>query len=126
MIGSQSLLDCEENEKRRVPFYLVSLEYQNRFFCCCSVTKLCPTLCDPWTAACQVPMSSTISWSLYTFMSIELVMLFNHLILCHPLSFCLQSFPASGSFPVNWLFASDGQITGASFSASVLPMNIWG
>ena len=25
MIGSQSLLDCEENERRRVPFYLVSL-----------------------------------------------------------------------------------------------------
>ena len=36
-------------------------------------------------------------------------MLSNHLILCLPLSFCLQSFPASGSFPMNWLFMSGGQ-----------------
>ena len=41
-------------------------------------------------------------------------------------SFCLQSFPASGSFPLSWLFASGGQIIGASASASVLPMNIQG
>ena len=38
-------------------------------------------------------------------------------------SFCLQSFPASESFPMNWLFASDGQSTGASTLASVLPVN---
>ena len=41
-------------------------------------------------------------------------------------SFCLQSFPASGSFPTSWLFAPDGQNTQASPSASVLPMNIQG
>ena len=35
----------------------------------------------------------------------------------------LQSFPASGSFPMSWLFASGGQSIGASASASVLPMN---
>ena len=39
-----------------------------------------------------------------------------------PFSSCLQSFSASGSFPVNWLFESGGQSIGAS--ASVLPMNI--
>ena len=39
-----------------------------------------------------------------------------------PFSSCLQSFPASGSFPVSQFFASGGQSTGAS--ASVLPMNI--
>ena len=39
----------------------------------------------PWTVACQDPLSFTISWSLLKFMSTELVMLFNHLILCHPL-----------------------------------------
>ena len=39
-------------------------------------------------------------------------------------SFCLQSFPASGSFPMSRLFASGDQSTGASASASVLPMNI--
>ena len=37
---------------------------------------------------------------------------------------CLQSFPGSGSFLMNWLFASGGQSIGASVSASVLPMNI--
>ena len=39
-----------------------------------------------------------------------------------PFSSCLQSFPASGSFPMSWLFVSGGQSIGAS--ASVLPMNI--
>ena len=41
-------------------------------------------------------------------------------------SFCLQSFPASGSFPMSQLFTSGVQRLGASASASVLPMNIQG
>ena len=41
-----------------------------------------------------------------------------------PFSSCLQSFPASGSFPLSQFVASGGQSTGASASASVLPMNI--
>ena len=41
-----------------------------------------------------------------------------------PFSSCLQSFPASGSFPLSQLFTSGGQSTGASASASVLPVNI--
>ena len=40
-----------------------------------------------------------------------------------PFSSCLQSFPESGSFLMNWLFTSGGQSIGASASASVLPMN---
>ena len=40
-----------------------------------------------------------------------------------PFSSCTQSFPASGSFPMSQLFASGGQSTGVSASASVLPMN---
>ena len=51
---------------------------------------------------------------------------------CHPIillsvphfSFCPQSFPASGSFPMSWPFTSHGQSIGAS--ASVLPVNIQG
>ena len=43
-----------------------------------------------------------------------------------PFSSYLQSFPASGSFPVSQLFASGGQSIGASTWASVLPMNIQG
>ena len=38
-------------------------------------------------------------------------------------SSCLQSFPASGSFPMSQLFASGGQSIGVSVSTSVLPMN---
>ena len=41
-----------------------------------------------------------------------------------PFSSCLQSFPASRSFPMSWLLASGGQSIEASASASVLPMNI--
>ena len=41
-----------------------------------------------------------------------------------PFSFHLQSFPALGSFQMSQLFTSDGQSTGVSASASVLPMNI--
>ena len=78
----------------------------------------------PWTVACQTPLSFTICPSLLKFMSIELVMLSDHLILCHPLSFCLQSFPASESFSMSQLFTSGGQSIGAS--ATVLPMKIQG
>ena len=48
----------------------------------------------PWTAACQAPLSSTVSQSLLRFTSIELVMLSNHLILCHPLLLLLSIFPS--------------------------------
>ena len=41
-----------------------------------------------------------------------------------PLSSCLQSFPASGSFQMSQLFASGGQSIGVSASTSVLPINI--
>ena len=41
-----------------------------------------------------------------------------------PFSSYSQSFPASGSFPVSWLFTSGGQSVGASTLASVLPVNI--
>ena len=51
---------------------------------------------------------------------------------CHPtisssvisFSSCLQSFPASGSFPMSQFFARGGQNVGVSASVSVLPMNI--
>ena len=41
-----------------------------------------------------------------------------------PFSSCLQSFPASGSFPMSQFFTSDGQSIGVSALTSVLPMNI--
>ena len=83
-------------------------------------------LAAPWTAACQAFLSFTVSWSLLKLMSIELVMLSNHLILCHSLPSCPQSLPASGSFTMSQFFTSGGQSIGASASASVLPMSIQG
>ena len=78
----------------------------------------------PWTAAYQASLSFTISWSLLKLMSIESVMPSHHLILCLPSSSRLQSFPASGSFPMSQFFASGGQNIGVSASASVFPMNV--
>ena len=51
-------------------------------YCCCSVTKSCPALCDP--RDCSVP-GFTISQSLLRFMPIRSVMPSTHLIFCHPL-----------------------------------------
>ena len=80
----------------------------------------------PWAAASQASLSFTIFWSLLKFMSIESVMLSNHLILYCPLLLCLQYFPAARSFPVSWLFSSGGRIIGVSILASVLPVNVQG
>ena len=63
----------------------------------------------PWTEAHQASLSINNSQSLLKFMSIEPVMSSNHLILCRPLSSCLQSFPASGSFQMTQVFTSGGQ-----------------
>ena len=46
-----------------------------------------------WTVARQASLSSTISWSFLRFMSIESVMLSNHLIICHPLLLLPSFFP---------------------------------
>ena len=48
----------------------------------------------PWTAACQVSLSITDSWSLLKLMSIKLVMSSNHLFLCHPLLLLPSVFPS--------------------------------
>ena len=73
-----------------------------------------------WTAARQASLFFTISQSLLKFISIELVMPSNHLILCSPLLLSLQSFPASRSFQMSQFFASGGHSIGVSVSASVL------
>ena len=59
-----------------------------------SVAQSCPTLCNPWTVARQASLSITNSQSLFKFMSIELVMPSNHLILCHPLLLLPLVFPS--------------------------------
>ena len=87
------------------------------------VTESCLTLCNLWTSASQATLSCTISWSLLKLMSVESVMLSNHLTLCDPLLLCLQSFPVWRSFPMSWLFLSGCKSTGGSAWSTVLPMN---
>ena len=77
----------------------------------------------PWIAAHQATFSITNSRSSPKLMSIESVMPSSHLILCHPLSSCLQSLPGSESFPMSQLFTWGGQSIGVSALATVLPMN---
>ena len=85
--------------------------WTTRVVCCCSLSHV-QLFATPWTAAHQASLSITNSQSLLKLMSIESVMPSNHLILCRPLSSRLQSFPASGSFPMSQFFASSGQSIG--------------
>ena len=75
----------------------------------------------PWIAVRQASLSITISRSSLRLTSIESVMPSSHLILCVPFSSCLQSLPASESFPMSQLVAWGGQSTGISALASFIP-----
>ena len=91
-----------------------------------SVEKSCLTLCHPMD--CSMPgfpvlrylspgiFSNSCPWSWWCHSTISFSVA--------PFSSCPQSFPASGSFPVSWLFPSGDQSIGASASASILLMNI--
>ena len=92
--------------------------------CCCSVAQLFQTLCDPENCSTPGFPSFTFSHNFLKFISIELVMPSNHLILYCPLTSCLQYFPSSGSFPKSHFLTSGDQSIGLSASASNLPMNI--
>ena len=95
--------------------------------CCCSVTKLCPALCNSmdW---------STPGFPVFHYLP-EFAQTHVHWVgdtiqpshpLLPPFSSRPQSFPASRSFPRSQLFTSGGQSIGASAAASVLPINIQG
>ena len=94
-----------QREYNRVP---KQTSYDEHFVVVIQSFSYVQLLATPWTSACQASLSFTISWSLLKLVSIESVMPSNHLILCHPFSSCLQSFPASGSFQMSQLFASVG------------------
>ena len=93
---------------------------------CSSVIHSCLTLCYSMNCIeCQTAVSPTprafsdsCLWSWWCHPTI--------LSSVFPFSSHLQSFPASGSFPVSQFFTSGGQSVGASALASVLPMNIQG
>ena len=75
---------------------------------------------------CQASSSSTIPWRLLKFMSIELVMLSNQLILCHPLLLLPSIFPSIRVFSNKLALCIRCQSIGVSASISVLPMNTQG
>ena len=77
----------------------------------------------PWTAPHQASLSFTISWWLLKFMSSELMMPSNQLILCHPLLLLSSIFPSIRVFSNKSVLPSGGQSIGVSVSTSVLPMN---
>ena len=80
----------------------------------------------PWTVAHQAPLFFILSQSLLKFMFIELMMLSNHLILCHPLLLLPSNFPNIRVFSKSWLSTSGGQNIGVSASVSFLAKNIQG
>ena len=69
---------------------------QSGFNSCSATVRL---FASPRTAAHYAPLSSTVSWSLLKFMSIELVMPSNHLIFCHSLLLLPSVFPSIRVFP---------------------------
>ena len=88
-----------------------------------SVIQSCPTLSNRMNRSMPgLPVHHQLL-DLPKLICIELVMPSSHLILCRPLLLLPPSLPASGSFPMNWLFAWGGQSIGVSASASILPMN---
>ena len=100
---------------------IVKLRYVHFFRqCClsCLVAKLCLTLCNPMDYIQHARLlCPPLALSLLKFMSIELVILSNHLIPSCPFTFCLQSFPALGSFSVSWFYTSSGQSIGHNATA---------
>ena len=96
-------------------------------FCYCSLTKFYLTLCDPMN--CSMPGFPVLHY-LPEFAQTQVHWVSDTIQPSHPqspsYSFCPQSFPTSQSLPVNQLFTSSGQSTGASASTSDLPVNIQG
>ena len=90
------------------------------FFQFSSVTQSCPTLCAPWTVACQASLSFTVSQSLLKLMSIESVMPSNHLILFRPLLLLPSIFPSIRVFSNESVFHIRWQKCW-SFSFSISP-----
>ena len=86
-----------------------------------SVSQLCLTLCDPMDySTLGFPIHHQLPGLAQTHVHpVGDAIQPSHL----SFSSCLQSFPASGSFPMSQFFTSGGWSIGASASASVLPMN---
>ena len=91
-------------------------------YCCCSVTKSCLIFATPWTAACQTSLFFTVSQNLLKLMSIESLMLSNHLILCYVLLLLPSVFPSIRVFSSESTFHMRWPKYW-SFSLSISPSN---
>ena len=84
------------------------ISYSHKTFVVVQLLSCIRLFVTQWTAAHQAPLSFIISWSLLTFMSIELVMLSNHPILCCPLYLLPSVFPSirvfsnKSAFHIRW------------------------
>ena len=98
---------------------------QKGSYCCCSVAQSCPTLCDPMD--CSTP-GFPVFHCLLEFAQTHVHQVDDAIQPSHPLSSpsppALNLSQHQGFFQMSHLFASGGQSTGVSASASVLPMNI--
>ena len=94
IISSVQLLNCV--------WLFATHGLQHTRLSCPSLTPGAYSKSCPWNQWCNPTISSSVT----------------------PFSFCLQSFPASGSFQMSQFFTSSGQSIRVSTSASVLPMNI--
>ena len=104
-------------------FYLRSLYLTASLsYWCFSAAKSCSTLCNPMDCRLSCPLSSPRSCS----NSCPLSQWYHPTISSSVISFfsCLQSVPASGSFPMSHSFTLDGQSIEVLASALFLPMNI--
>ena len=115
------------SQARILEWVAISFSRDTLHCCCCWVVQLCPTLCDPMDCStrrppCPSPSPGACSYSCPLSRWCHPTISFSVV----PFSFCPQSFPASGTFPMSHLFASDDINTGASASASVLQVNIQG
>ena len=90
-----------------------------------SVAQSCPTLCNP--KDCTTP-GLPVHHQFLELAQTHVHWVGDAIQQSHPLSICfssqLQSFRASGSFPMSWFFTTGGKSTGVSALASVLPMDI--
>ena len=115
------LFNCERIKKIFIEYYLfLNCAILHQFSL---VTQSCPTLCDPMDY--RTP-GFPVHHQLLELTQTHVHQVSDPIISSSvvPFSSCLQSFPASGSFPMSQLFALGGQSIGVSASASVLPMNI--
>ena len=108
----------KENQKKKrkeVWQYIQQLQFS-------SVPQSCSTLVSPWRAADKPPCPSP-TWSPHIFMSLELVMPSNHVILCHPLLLLPSIFPNVRAFSNESALCIRWPSTGVSVWTSVLPMH---